>query len=230
MNAKERRRQLKKAKHNLKRKAKQKAIARVANMGLAATFTRYAKAPIHECLMNEDIWNSGMGHVILSRKLPDGRFVLARFLVDVYCLGVKDAIGSIFDESKYEDFFDFMDDQMEMVKIAPAFARKLIEGAVEYAASVGLQPHPNYAKVKPIFGEIETAECRDEFKFGCNGRPLFFAGPNDDLAKCYAIAAKLEETLGAGNFDVVLPMGHGSPSSYLSDDFEDELDEYDDDE
>src|SRR5262245_23564829 len=49
------------------------------------------EAPLHGCLVPAGLFESGIGTVVVSRKLTDGRIVAAVFLLDVWCLGVKDA-------------------------------------------------------------------------------------------------------------------------------------------
>ena len=49
-----------------------------------------ASAPIHECLVPDSLFDIGIGNVIVSRKMPNGFIGAAFFLVDVFCLGIKD--------------------------------------------------------------------------------------------------------------------------------------------
>ena len=42
----------------------------------------------------------------------------------------------------------------------------LVEGAVEYAKSLGLSPHADYARARHIFGDIDPAASDREFVAG----------------------------------------------------------------
>ena len=50
-----------------------------------------AHAPIHESLVPASLFEQGIGNLLFSRSLPDGRVALGAFLLDVFCLGVKNA-------------------------------------------------------------------------------------------------------------------------------------------
>lgn len=48
------------------------------------------KAP-PEAFRTSDLFQTGIGHVVISRYKADGRVEAGFFLVDVFCLGVKHA-------------------------------------------------------------------------------------------------------------------------------------------
>jgi hypothetical protein len=58
----------------------------------AERMRRMASAPIHTCLVNDALFESGNGTLILVRGAADGRMAMAAFMLDVYCAGVKDVI------------------------------------------------------------------------------------------------------------------------------------------
>src|SRR5205807_7457937 len=90
--------------------------------------------------------------------------------------------------------------------VHPSAARKLVEGAVEYALALGFHPHADYAKARHIFGDIDPAECTEEFEFGKDGKPFFVAGPYDTPNRCRLILNTLERSCGAGGYDYMMPI------------------------
>jgi len=71
--------------------------------GTLAQDVRYAAAaPLHACFVQERLFETGVGMVILTRKTDDDEFAIAGFLVDVYCLGVKDVLFRETDEAEME--------------------------------------------------------------------------------------------------------------------------------
>ena len=86
----------------------------------------------------------------------------------------------------------------------PEYIRKLVEDAVEYARSIGFEPHADYQEAKAIFGDIDASACREEFQFGHEGKPFFISGPHDSPAKCARIVRTLLDHCGQGNFDYLL--------------------------
>ena len=52
--------------------------------------------------MLSELWLHGIGHVLLSRQLRNGDVAFACFLVNVWCLGVKDVIINVALQATYE--------------------------------------------------------------------------------------------------------------------------------
>ena len=48
------------------------------------------KLPIHECIIDENWQEEGISNVLVSRKRKNGNFVLGSYLIDTFCLGLKD--------------------------------------------------------------------------------------------------------------------------------------------
>jgi len=189
------------------RKSKQQQLGREKNVSLAERLKVAAKSPILHCWVLSNLWSQGMGSVYLSRLLPHGSVAFATFLVDAYCLGVKDAMATITDRSTYEShYLREIRAKFAWHDIEPAEARKIVEGAVEYARGLGFHPHADYQEAKLLFGDIDASACTKTFEFGKDGNPLFFAGPHDTPARCRQILRTLEESCGVGGFHYIMPM------------------------
>lgn len=200
-------RQRKVERREAKRKEKRRTLAKSRNLGLAESLKSAARYPVLDCCCTATMWDDGMGNVLLSRTLPDGRVAFAVFLVDLYCLGVKDAFGHIVTQGEYKDFHADLASRGQLDKLAPAECRELVEGAVEYAADLGLRPHADYRKVFPIFGDIDREDCDEEFVYGDNGKPHFIAGPSDSPQRCQQIVNTLNDTCGPNEYHFTMPMG-----------------------
>jgi hypothetical protein len=94
----------------------------------------------------------------------------------------------------------------EACSMPPSTARKLVEEAVAYAATIGFQPHPDYRKARLIFGDIDASQCDEQFTFGKDGKPYFIGGPYDDMARCRQVINTLQRTCGEGNFHYLIPI------------------------
>ena len=147
------------------------------------------------------------------------------FLVDRYCLGVKDCFGRLLVRAEYDAFCRDLDDKVEMEDYTPANVRKLVEGAVDYARNLGLEPHPDYHRVKSIFGDIDARESRLGFEFGSEGKPLFINGPHDGPERCRRILSILQHSCGPDGYHFI--MGIGGPTGIRALDDEDEFDDED---
>jgi len=224
-----RRRQKKLQRRRAKEKAKRRLIARERSLGFGQRLAHAGSAPIIHCAMNSDLWQLGMGEVLISRRLPDGNVAVSLFLVDTLCLGVKDVVARILPEAEYRyELYEGLTERMSLTKIEPEYARKLVEEAVEYAAQWGLSPHPDYHKAKHIFGDIDAGACTEQFIFGKDGKPFYSAGPFDTPEKVRRIIGILS-THGQDAFHFIVPL-HLFPYlkdgsiEYIGDDEDDEED------
>ncbi len=159
-------------------------------------------------LLRQDSWELGIGNVLVSRRLSSGNVGFAMFLVDVYCLGVKDVFFNILPRAVYDaKIHGSLLDQGPVEHVTPECARKLVEGAVAYARSFELPPHADYRVGRLIFGDISAESCPTQFVFGNDGKPFFCAGPNDHALRCEEILHTLERACGPDGFHYLLPVG-----------------------
>jgi hypothetical protein len=188
-----RKRQKKLERRMAKQKAERRELVRRESQGLHLRMNQASAAPILHCCAMDAIFHSGIGSVLVSRQLPNGSVAFVVFLVDMYCLGVKDVIVNIFPRPRYErDVYGKMIRQGGFLPLKPECARKLVEGAVQYALDLGLPPHADYRTGKLIFGDIEAEACPEQYTYGKDGMPLFIPGPYDDPARCTTILSGIE--------------------------------------
>src|SRR5260221_9409185 len=133
---------------------RRKAAIAETQMSLATRIRRMAGAPIHSCLISETLAELGKGYLVLARKAADGRMAVTVFLLDVYCVGVKDIILRVAEASEIERFMEALREAQPMVAIEPTRARKLLRNLVAWSRSIGLAPHSDYAAAEPLFGDV----------------------------------------------------------------------------
>jgi hypothetical protein len=156
--------------------------------------------PIHECLVPEGLFEIGIGNVIFSRKLPNGDIGTSFFLVDVYCLGVKNAFFQVMTGTEYLSNVRKFAGTEKLESVAPSCARKLVENAEADAKQIGFDPHPDYRSARKIFGDIDASVCATDFTFGKDGKPFFMPGLNDTPAECRNIIDTLSRRFGPDGF------------------------------
>jgi hypothetical protein len=83
---------LKRARKAQKRKqiVAEKRRTEALEAGLPARVLRAAHAPIQECLLTESLFDTGIGSLVLTRGVTSYNVALSGFLIDVFCLGIKD--------------------------------------------------------------------------------------------------------------------------------------------
>jgi hypothetical protein len=164
--------------------------------------------PVVECLVdvnfakvllgNETPKVSGLGLVIVTRSKGYNRFVTATYLIDYWCLGVKDAIPPRnCNDSQYKNLVRhaYSPFPQGYEKISLEQAQALVWGAIAYAKKLGFEPHRDFEQSKAHLGEL-TSEI--SLKFGRDGKPYYIEGPYDDGIK---IMNTLKKSVGDGNFD-----------------------------
>jgi hypothetical protein len=157
-------------------------------------------APLHSCVMANSIWDSGIGHLLISRNLQSGEIAVVIFLLDVYCLGVKDCFSTIQCPQGYQEFLDklnYNEDGLQEVELA--YAKSLLNSVIEYARQFKIEPHKDVFKLLPFLGNVEAADCK--FEFGKEGKPLYIPGPNETQGDIRNIVKKLEKYACPGNYN-----------------------------
>ena len=152
--------------------------------------------------MAERLFADGIGWVVLARTLPSGQVGASFFLVDVWCLGVKDAFFLVMPQQAFEERMHESSRDQPVVVIDPSVARKLLHDAAAYAGSFGLAPSTGFAKAEALFGEIPMAT--KTFSFGKDGKPFFMSGPNDSRTRIRNIMDKLVKSVGPDGFDYIV--------------------------
>ena len=100
----EQRRQKKLEAKRAKRKDEQRVIARTQSSGIAGGMAAANRWPVVQARVSVTLWDQGMGYVLLIRRGPGGLTAMAMFLLDVYCLGVKDVWAQVAPDSSILSF------------------------------------------------------------------------------------------------------------------------------
>lgn len=144
----------------------------------------------------------GMAYVLVTRIRPGGMVDFGVFLVDLWCLGVKDGFSEMdVPEAEARNVVAERLPEDSLEAIHPACAKKLIEGAVAYAEALGFSPHREFRKLRRILSGIDASLCPTEFTFGHDGRPCFVAGPDDTDDRIDRVLGVLEARLGTDGFE-----------------------------
>jgi hypothetical protein len=200
---------------------RRKAALAESQMSLATRMRRMAGAPIHSCLISESLDELGKGYLLLARKAADGRVAVATFLLDLYCVGVKDVILRVDEASEIERFVEALGEAEPLAAIEPSRARKLLRDLVAWSRSIGLAPHPDYAAAEPLFGDVSADTSNESFRFGKDGKPFLVPGPSDTPARIRQRIEALRRTVGDGGFDYILEV-EGDDDRFGGDDIDDD--------
>jgi len=196
----------------MKRRSKQKNASlqkslRQQSMSFSSSaIIRRARAfPILECWISAE-WEEdslGLVEVVVAREQPDGDICFGMYLVDKYCLGVKNTFAKTgysrrrFEDQLHNEFFP----ETSPAVCSPELAHQMIYASIEYAAQFGFTSQKDYALTQYLL--VPRGELKEPYdlKFGRDGKPFFIAGPYDDAK---AILKQLEKTAGPGNYDYLV--------------------------
>lgn len=146
---------------------------------------------------DRDAGPAGIAQVLVARRYGPHRVTVCCYLVDVYCLGVKNVFGpEIMDDGRLPTFVPHYFSQFAgpPLEAPPDLARHLVHGAVEHARGLGFEPHPDFAAAADHLGPWDEASA---ITFGNDGVPEYNAGPYDDQDSVFRT---LRESVGDGNF------------------------------
>ena len=165
--------------------------------------------PIYECLINPDWKEKGTANVVVSRQQPDGRMTFAVYLLDTFCLGVKNSLcNADFAITEYEEkLIDRFAKEAGVEKCSPELAHQIIYGAIDFAAKYGFHPDKDFKLAQYVLEPRDAIGPATDLEFGHDGKPLYIAGPYDNVDK---IMAQLALTAGEGNFHYIAPLSSGA--------------------
>jgi hypothetical protein len=218
------RQQKKRAKHKSKRVQKRASLFRRGSKDPTLRFQGVEKWPVLESFVGSELWKDGIGYLAITRQDAGGQLVYGVYLVDVRCLGVKNAFWGEGAE-EFKNVARNMENTQRMKPIPAAGLVKLVRGAVEFAKSFGLSPHPDFRHASRLLEGIDPANYPQDFTFGRNGKPFYVHGPFETLAEAQVIVQRVTE---AGGHYIAM-----APPDFDDDEFdfsEDEFDELDPDE
>ncbi|MFO0892600.1 MAG: hypothetical protein U0790_26090 [Isosphaeraceae bacterium] len=190
------REQKKRAKQRAKRLERRSSIARRGSDDPTVRLQHADRLPVVEALVSDSIWESGIGHLLIARKEAEGQLLIGVYLVDVYCLGVKNAFWRAGSHADLRDTIERLKRIGPARPIEPECLVKLILGAVEFAHAYGFPPHPDFRHASRLLAGIDPAGCPRQFEYGRDGKPFYMRGPNESLAVARIIAERVTEAGG----------------------------------
>jgi len=199
----------------LKKRRKQKAATKAHpikspsnTVSLQSTIRNARSYPLLECLISPD-WDKesiGLVQVLVARQQPNGEICFGLYLIDTYCLGLKNTLAKVnVSRSVYQTealpqlFYEQRPQQCSL-----ELAHQMIYASIDYAAQFGFEPQQDFALTQHLLvprGELEEPYT---LHFGKDGKPFYIAGPHDQTGR---ILQQLEKTAGPGNYHYLMPTG-----------------------
>lgn len=179
------------------KKNKNKKVIQLPTTPESYIKSRARNLPVGKCYINKDWKVSGFASIVVSRNHINGNFTFGVYLVDLYCLGVKDTLYDFNVNIEFAELLDKMKSQYEIEEIDYALAHNVIYGGVEYAEDIGFKPHKDFEISQYVLEEDDERVELIDIQFGLDGKPAVLFGKEKHPGN---IIATLERTVGKGNF------------------------------
>jgi len=148
--------------------------------------------------------NSGVALVVVAEPHGYDRLTLCSFLVDTWCLGVKNAMGPKrmgrreLEAQRHRCYAPW---QSPGIPIPLELAQHLVLGAVEFARGLGFKAHRDFERARFLLGSWDGPSA---ITFGMDGKPHYINGPYEDPQR---VLATLERAVGRRGFHYTVSMG-----------------------
>jgi len=201
----------------LKKRRQRKLSRRQARAARRTTLLGYIRQarnyPIIGCWAMQGWDESGLAVIVIARRQPNGNIVFGNYLVDYYCLGLKNTYcnADIPPEQFHRDYLPKAFSERPPVDISPRLAHEIIYGGIEYAAQFGFHPHADFKRSRYILDPPDLHPRNGAVEFGHNGKPLYIEGPYDNTD---AILRQLARTAGQGNFHYLIQVAGPPPDEW----------------
>jgi hypothetical protein len=175
-----------------------------------------ASWPVSECLISAS-WRdtTTLAEILISKTPPFGGIVSCVFLVDLGCLGPKQAFVTQFrTRAEYErEFLPKMTSRNPKIHAEYPLAAKIIRESIAYSSQLGFDlPHGVQGALSALGSLEDAAECQEDIPLGADdGKPYYMAGPDDNVDHVMGI---LVAKCGHGNFHFTMP-GSSIPPGFF---------------
>lgn len=138
--------------------------------------------PIAKCYINENWQEAGMASIIVVRQHQSGNFTSAQYLVDTFCLGVKDTCYSF--NFLSEELEEMLEHLPECTEITYNEAHNIIFGAITFAEEEAeILPHADFELTKYLLEEDTDDIPLIDYEFGRKGVPYLVTNTNLEASK-----------------------------------------------
>jgi hypothetical protein len=179
----------------------QKRRIETMEAGLPARVLRASQAPIQHCFLPKSLFEIGIGTLVLARGATPYNVAFGSFLIDVFCLGIKDVMFEAVEADVFEMYMEGMDVGSPMVSVDPGYGRKLLRDLAAWSQSIGFPPHRDFATMERLFGDVSADASDVDFQFGRDGKPFYMPGPFESATLIRRRIEQLQKHLGKDGFE-----------------------------
>ena len=155
--------------------------------------------PVQGAWVQQSWQEQGFARILIARLQPNDNILFGEYIVDYFCLGVKDSstASNIRSDLFFNEVIPRLYSGTPPLDIEANLAHEVVWGAVEYAKELGFEPHRNFRDSQRVLDPPDALPRDGAIDFGYQGRPLYIPAPGDNQA---GVIRRLIESVGLGNF------------------------------
>lgn len=134
--------------------------------------------PLYDCKILSEWKEVGISPIHIVRKLTETTYVLVSYLIDFWCLGLKDTFINY--GLTYSDLQSIFQKGPSLISLPYEEARDLILGSIDFARNIQIEPPFSWQGLVTSFIEANQPY-KKKFIFGKEGSPFYVAGPKDSI-------------------------------------------------
>jgi len=186
--------------------------------------TRVRSIPIYKCFVTRDWQEFGMANVVVMRKHINGNITSGIYMVDLFCLGIKDTFY-FFNEPEEELFEKINIERSYLQEVDYTLAHNIIYAGRDFALEFDIQPHKNFSITKFILEEDNDAIAVLDIPAGDeNGNPHLIVNSSYNYSP---VLEKLKKHAGEGNYTFTLDDNDYDEEEGDEDEWENDEDDFD---
>lgn len=158
---------------------------------------------VYGCYANADWQDDGIASILMARQVGLGHVSIAAFLVDRWCMGLKDA-WCLLDAgiSEFEERVAELDARLGMVAMKLDTARHLVYGGVALAKELGFRLPRRWERAALVLGPLAAGVTPDPSLFRRKGRLVLMTNMTDLRARL--MGTSVEKFLSRTDIDIEL--------------------------
>jgi len=163
--------------------------------------TKVRQLPVYKCYKSINQFEDREMSVIVVRQHPQDTFTFGTYMLDKWCLGVKDTLWQFsVDKEDLDEFLSLFRSKLHSLEeISYVEAHNWIYGAVDFAEEAGISPCKDFALTKYILEEDNDDVELLEYDFGRDGEYCLVAKDHLEASK---YIPTLDKNLGKGHYSV----------------------------
>lgn len=182
--------------------AQKKSLTR-SQKSMAQKLSKASRYALAGCWINKGWQEQALANLMFVRQNPKGSFLMAMFMVDLGCQGVKDV--NIITDLRAQDVQSLLEEALpDGDRVESGVAMAILVKALGFAATFEFEPHKEYIVgaallrgLQPDARALQTVVVGDG-----KGKPVYYYGAEEDEATVKADRAKLDAACGPRGYRV----------------------------